>query len=43
MENIGFCESSRSKEFVKDGAIALGGSLPVNTNAGLIGEGSFTV
>jgi acetyl-CoA acetyltransferase len=34
LENIGFCESSQSKEFVKGGAIALGRWLPVTTNAG---------
>lgn len=39
LEAVGFCEAGQSKEFVKSGAIARGGSLPVNTNGGLIAEG----
>lgn len=39
LEGLGFCELGEAKNFVADGNLALDGSLPCNTNGGLIGEG----
>ncbi len=39
LEALGFCERGEARHFVADGHLALSGSLPCNTNGGLIGEG----
>ena len=38
LESLGLCPKGEVKDFVSSGAIARGGSLPVNTNGSLIGE-----
>jgi acetyl-CoA acetyltransferase len=39
IESLGFCGFGEAKDFVAEGNLGLGGSLPCNTNGGLIGEG----
>jgi acetyl-CoA acetyltransferase len=39
LEALGFCGLGEAKDFVADGHLALDGTLPCNTNGGLIGEG----
>jgi acetyl-CoA acetyltransferase len=39
LEGLGFCGPGEAKDFVAEGNLGLTGSLPCNTNGGLIGEG----
>jgi acetyl-CoA acetyltransferase len=39
LEEAGFCPRGGSDAFVRDGAIRIGGRLPVNTHGGLLAEG----
>jgi acetyl-CoA acetyltransferase len=38
LEGYGFVKPGEGLDFVRDGGIALGGSLPVNTNGGMLSE-----
>ncbi|MFF5254437.1 lipid-transfer protein [Streptomyces leeuwenhoekii] len=42
LEEAGFCGRGEGGDFVLDGNIAAGGSLPVNTHGGLLSEGHLT-
>jgi acetyl-CoA acetyltransferase len=39
LEGLGFCDFGEAKHFIAEGNLGLAGSLPSNTNGGLIGEG----
>jgi acetyl-CoA acetyltransferase len=38
LEEFGFCGRGEAKDFIVDGAIELGGKLPINTHGGQLGE-----
>ena len=38
IEEFGFCGWGEAKDFIRDGNIELGGSLPINTHGGQLGE-----
>jgi acetyl-CoA acetyltransferase len=38
LEEFGFCGRGEAKDFIKDGALEIGGQLPINTHGGQLGE-----
>ncbi len=38
LEELGFCGRGEAPDFVADGALEIGGRLPINTNGGQLGE-----
>jgi len=39
LEELGFCDRGEARDFIADGAIELGGRLPLNPHGGQLGEG----
>ncbi len=38
LEELGFCGKGEAKDYIADGAIEVGGRLPINTHGGQLGE-----
>ena len=38
LEEFGFCGRGEAKDFITDGALEMGGTLPINTHGGQLGE-----
>ncbi len=38
LEEFGFCPRGEAKDFIQDGALEIGGRLPINTHGGQLGE-----
>jgi acetyl-CoA acetyltransferase len=38
LEELGFCDQGDAKDYIADGAIEIGGRLPINTHGGQLGE-----
>jgi len=38
LEELGFCERGEARHFIADGAIEMGGRLPLNPHGGQLGE-----
>ena len=38
LEEFGFCSRGEAKDFIADGAVEIGGRLPINTHGGQLGE-----
>ena len=38
LEELGFCGQGEAKDYIADGAIEVGGRLPINTHGGQLGE-----